>query len=1065
MAVEDANEADITYRRTLSLAEGFVQGPYIEQEYITGVSKESTAWDVYNNEAGKADRELVKDWSASLNFLLVFAAIFSAVLSAFIIETTKLLVQDSSELIADIMIIYANNMANGTHNIYNRPEFQPSWSAVSINCLLFGSLSASLVAALASVVALQWVADFDAAITRGGSSPRDRARRRQFRFGGVKAWKMGEIIASLPLVLYFSVILFFAGVIQWTLLLNATVGYVVIAGSVAAIIFYFTQTILAVVFVSSPFKSPLSRWIYSASHLPLITLYWVLARTGLKSAYQWMEKHRTGYHSAHLRESIALDSHTELSYNALHWLARQLSISEDSRGRLLLLVNEMLEWPSEKLESPQFRDAPWISILRFLSQKHRSALHVPHQTPEEEQEFALLANCVALPAINSTVAPIYKEHNYWFNRRDSRYWSQYCVTKDGSPAPFFHYSASLPRPDPLFLLLRDLPLPSFHSKDEMETTLRLAKWRNSDEKPLEIWQDVFHHSKSYSDEFFSACVYLLYRQSLGSALPSSRPDDLHMNIITAITRRAATSSISSSALTMLIGAFDLLVDPFIFGMFPEANGTITRPLSYGSNLRRSDREFWAIHRTMTLLLARDLHGRSGPEVTQRFSRVLGMVWLSPSNRREHDWNSYSDTFGFDCTLDDLHHEVIQDWILYMDDTDESHEIACLLLQASITHHEIGLRWLYTCAQVDVEHAFLLLKLFDALLCEERQHVSHIKVLKVLCKMLKRQEFSTNTWRVSSQGSSAMVRTFKTPYVRTIAYHALGIDDVQEEIPLYPVNRSELMFEVAEYMFWNMSLDDPPSHWEVRARLLGDSSCQRSFGITTRIVEEAFYNVEQLPKLELMFRYPTISGHYSGPTHLLFYLHIVAKGSVFYYPDTSLLDRVQSERVRLRPIIALLALSTRDEVFQLELSAGLEEHCMVQLWDHYARIKDQPSHMLWFLDQLARYHAEIYWDYEPESLAIILTAVEKTLRLNADDGLVSSLPPLINSLRQLSGSMKTHFSHRKQHPVLVAYAERVRNNALTQLSTMTVSGERNVRSLSCARALNGSAAAAWLPMCL
>ncbi|KIM28067.1 hypothetical protein M408DRAFT_329716 [Serendipita vermifera MAFF 305830] len=311
----------------------------------------------------------------------------------------------------------------------------------------------------------------------------------------------------------------------------------------------------------------------------------------------------------------------------------------------------------------------------------------------------------------------------------------------------------------------------------------------------------------------------------------------------------------------------------------------------------------------------------------------------------------------------------------------------------------------------------------------------------------------------------MVRTFKTPYVRTIAYRALGIDDVQEEIPLYPVNRSELMFEVAEYMFWNMSLDDPPSHWEVRARLLGDSSCQLSFGITTRIVEEAFYNVEQLPKLELMFRYPTISGHYSGPTHLLFYLHIVAKGSVFYYPDTSLFDRVQSERVRLRPIIALLALSTRDEVFQLELSAGLEEHCMVQLWDHYARIKDQPSHMLWFLDQLARYHAEIYWDYEPESLAIILTAVEKTLRLNADDGLVSSLPPLINSLRQLSGSMKTHFSHRKQHPVLVAYAERVWNNALTQLSTMTVSGERNVRSLSCARALNGSAAAAWLPMCL
>jgi hypothetical protein len=46
----------------------------INEGYIPGMVKESTVWDVYNNEARKVDNELVKDWTASLNFLLVFVS-------------------------------------------------------------------------------------------------------------------------------------------------------------------------------------------------------------------------------------------------------------------------------------------------------------------------------------------------------------------------------------------------------------------------------------------------------------------------------------------------------------------------------------------------------------------------------------------------------------------------------------------------------------------------------------------------------------------------------------------------------------------------------------------------------------------------------------------------------------------------------------------------------------------------------------------------------------------------------------------------------------------------------
>lgn len=45
------------------------------QQYDTRRFKENSIWDVYNNEARMVDRELVKDWTTSLNSLLLFVSI------------------------------------------------------------------------------------------------------------------------------------------------------------------------------------------------------------------------------------------------------------------------------------------------------------------------------------------------------------------------------------------------------------------------------------------------------------------------------------------------------------------------------------------------------------------------------------------------------------------------------------------------------------------------------------------------------------------------------------------------------------------------------------------------------------------------------------------------------------------------------------------------------------------------------------------------------------------------------------------------------------------------------
>jgi hypothetical protein len=184
------------------------------------------------------------------------------VLTAFIIESKQMLEQDPTDVLVSVAIFAINNMGNVSNLPFVAPDFQPDHTAVSINCLLFASLGTSLFAALASVIALQWVGDYDATIKRAGSSSMNYAKRRQFRMTGIAQWKMSELIAALPLVLHASVALFWAGLTLWIWSVHHIVGYVVAGGTAVAALFYASTTLLAAIDVSVPFRTPLSRGFY-----------------------------------------------------------------------------------------------------------------------------------------------------------------------------------------------------------------------------------------------------------------------------------------------------------------------------------------------------------------------------------------------------------------------------------------------------------------------------------------------------------------------------------------------------------------------------------------------------------------------------------------------------------------------------------------------------------------------------------------------------------------------------------------------------------------------------------
>ncbi|EJD50460.1 hypothetical protein AURDEDRAFT_21558, partial [Auricularia subglabra TFB-10046 SS5] len=104
---------------------------------------------------------MLDGWNKTLDILLIFAGLFSAVSTAFIIESYKLLQVDNTDYIANAL--YLSLTRNTTSPIDLEPpgdNFKASGSSRWINGLWFSSLVLSLAVALLSILAKQWLEEY-----------------------------------------------------------------------------------------------------------------------------------------------------------------------------------------------------------------------------------------------------------------------------------------------------------------------------------------------------------------------------------------------------------------------------------------------------------------------------------------------------------------------------------------------------------------------------------------------------------------------------------------------------------------------------------------------------------------------------------------------------------------------------------------------------------------------------------------------------------------------------------------------------------------------------------------
>ncbi|KZV89150.1 hypothetical protein EXIGLDRAFT_678211, partial [Exidia glandulosa HHB12029] len=177
------------------------------------MAAEAKIWKVYAREAKKYDDDMIRAWNASLDTLLIFAGLFSAVSTAFIIESYKLMQPDFAQLTFLAMV--------GKADISDLEDFEVLMTARAVNCLWISSLIASLTAALISILAKQWLTSYP---VNDDDTPRGWAQMRQFRYDSLQAWHVPQIIASLPVFLHVSLLLFLAGLGVFLVPVDITTG-------------------------------------------------------------------------------------------------------------------------------------------------------------------------------------------------------------------------------------------------------------------------------------------------------------------------------------------------------------------------------------------------------------------------------------------------------------------------------------------------------------------------------------------------------------------------------------------------------------------------------------------------------------------------------------------------------------------------------------------------------------------------------------------------------------------------------------------------------------------------
>ncbi|KAF8912427.1 hypothetical protein CPB85DRAFT_1220265, partial [Mucidula mucida] len=192
-----------------------------EDPYCKETAPNARIWRTYVEEAAAFDAVYVGQARDGLDVMLVFAGLFSAVVTSFLVQVSQSLQADytamSAILLHDLVSVQLSisgsraSFQNITVPSVNPLQiFQPDSITVWVNGLWAVSLTASLVVALSAVLVKQWLHHYTS-IPSG--TPGARSHLRQYRFDGLQKWRVNVIIGLFPIIMHTSLVLFLMGLV------------------------------------------------------------------------------------------------------------------------------------------------------------------------------------------------------------------------------------------------------------------------------------------------------------------------------------------------------------------------------------------------------------------------------------------------------------------------------------------------------------------------------------------------------------------------------------------------------------------------------------------------------------------------------------------------------------------------------------------------------------------------------------------------------------------------------------------------------------------------------------
>ncbi|KAL1674677.1 hypothetical protein EV122DRAFT_281840 [Schizophyllum commune] len=232
-----------------------------EDPYGAEAGENARVWRVYLEESGQFDDEMLREFRDMLDVHLVFVALFSAVVSTFVVQTSQALQPDYIRVSASLLLeLVALHRAKSPNDVapseIGLESLFYTTSDVWVNALWFTTLALPLATVLIAALVKQWLQEY---VKTSAGPPRKRALVRHIRFTALLRWKVSFIIGLVPLLLHVSLALFFAGLAVFLRALHPLISTIVLVVTGLTYFFYLATHTIAVLFWKCSYQTPVTR--------------------------------------------------------------------------------------------------------------------------------------------------------------------------------------------------------------------------------------------------------------------------------------------------------------------------------------------------------------------------------------------------------------------------------------------------------------------------------------------------------------------------------------------------------------------------------------------------------------------------------------------------------------------------------------------------------------------------------------------------------------------------------------------------------------------------------------